>query len=211
MLGKIQIKNILMAMLAAESNNLKFDKIVKKINKIKPVNGRLQKIGEIKNNSMVILDYAHTPDALNICLENLKDQFKDRKISIVFGCGGNRDKFKRPRMGKIANYYCEKIYLTDDNPRTENPKKIRKEIKRKIKKSKILEIPQREKAIEQAVNNLNSGEILVVAGKGHENIQDYGKSKRFFSDKNIILKSIKKKNKKLSNNIKLNILNEKVT
>ena len=157
---------------------------------------------------MVILDYAHTPDALNICLENLKDQFKDRKISIVFGCGGDRDKFKRPRMGKIANYYCEKVYLTDDNPRTENPKKIRKEIKRKIKKSKILEIPQREKAIEQAINNLSSGEILVVAGKGHENIQDYGKSKRFFSDKNIILKSIIKKNKKLSNNIKLNILNE---
>ena len=207
--GKIQIKNILMAMIAAESNNLKFEKIVNKISKIKPVNGRLEKIGKIKNNSMVILDYAHTPDALNMCLENLKDQFKDRKISIVFGCGGNRDKFKRPRMGKIANYYCEKVYLTDDNPRAENPKKIRKEIKRKIKKSKILEIPQREKAIEQAVNNLNSGEILVVAGKGHENIQDYGKSKRFFSDKNIILKSIKKKNKKLSNNIKLNILNEK--
>ena len=75
-------------------------------------------------------------------------------------------------------------------------KKIRKEIKREIKKSKILEIPQREKAIEKAINNLNSGEILVVAGKGHENIQDYGKLKRFFSDKNIILKSIKKKNKK---------------
>ena len=206
--GKIQIKNILMAMLAAESNNLKFKKIVNNISKIKPVNGRLEKIGKIKNNSMVILDYAHTPDALNICLENLQDQFKDRKISIVFGCGGDRDKFKRPRMGKIANYYCEKVYLTDDNPRTENPKKIRKEIKRKIKKSKILEIPQREKAIEQAINNLNSGEILVVAGKGHENIQDYGKSKRFFSDKNIILKSIIKKNKKLSNNIKLNILNE---
>ena len=206
--GKIQIKNILMAMLAAENNNLKFEKIVNNISKIKPVNGRLEKIGKIKNNSMVILDYAHTPDALNICLENLKDQFKDRKISIVFGCGGDRDKFKRPRMGKIANYYCEKVYLTDDNPRTENPKKIRKEIKRKIKKSKILEIPQREKAIEQAINNLSSGEILVVAGKGHENIQDYGKSKRFFSDKNIILKSIIKKNKKLSNNIKLNILNE---
>ncbi len=209
LLGKIQIKNILMAMLAAENNNLKFEKIVNKISKIKSVNGRLEKIGKIKNNSMAILDYAHTPDALNICLENLKDQFKDRKISIVFGCGGDRDKSKRPKMGKIANYYCEKVYLTDDNPRTESPKKIRKEIKIKIKKSKILEIPQRDKAIDQAINNLNSGEILVIAGKGHENIQDYGKSKRFFSDKNIILKSIKKKNKKLSSNIKLNILNEK--
>jgi len=208
LIGKIQIKNILMAMLAAEDNNLKFEKIVNKISKIKPVNGRLEKIGKIKNNSIIILDYAHTPDALNICLENLKDQFADRKISIVFGCGGDRDKFKRPSMGKIANYYCDKVYLTDDNPRTENSKKIRSEIKRKIRKSKVLEIPRREKAIERAIKNLNSGEILVVAGKGHENIQDYGKSKRFFSDKNIILKSIKIKNKKLSKNIKINILNE---
>ena len=208
LIGKIQIKNILMAMLAAENNNLKFEKIVNKISKIKPVNGRLEKIGKIRNNSIVILDYAHTPDALNICLENLQDQFAGRKISIVFGCGGDRDKFKRPSMGKIANQYCDKVYLTDDNPRTENSKKIRSEIKRKIRKSKVLEIPRREKAIERAIKNLNSGEILVVAGKGHENIQDYGKSKRFFSDKNIILKSIKIKNIKLSKNIKINILNE---
>ena len=109
LLGKIQIKNIFMAMLAAESNNLKFDKIVKKINKIKPVNGRLQKIGEIKNNSMVVLDYAHTPDALNICLKNLKDQFKDRKISIVFGCGGNRDKFKGLKWERLQIIIVKKF------------------------------------------------------------------------------------------------------
>ena len=193
LIGSVQIKNLLMAILASEKCGIKIQSIFKKIHKIKSVNGRLEEIKELPNRSKIFLDYAHTPEALNICLENLQDQFKDRKISIVFGCGGDRDKFKRPRMGKIANYYCEKVYLTDDNPRTENPKKIRNEVKRKIKKSKILEIPQREKAIEKAINNLNSGEILVVAGKGHENIQDYGKSKRFFSDKNIILKSIKKK------------------
>ena len=208
LIGKIQIKNILMAMLAAENNSLKFKKIVNKINEIKSVNGRLEKIGKIKNNSIVILDYAHTPDALNTCLENLKEQFTDRRIAIVFGCGGDRDKFKRPSMGKIANQYCNKIYLSDDNPRTEDPKKIRSQIKRKISKSKVLEIPKREKAIDRAIKNLNSGEILIVAGKGHENIQDYGKSKRFFSDRDIILKSIKQKNKKLSKSIKLNILNE---
>ena len=82
-------------------------------------------------------------------------------------------------MGKIADNHADKIYLTDDNPRTESPKKIREEIKRKIKKSKILEIPQREKAIEQAVNNLNSGEILVVAGKGHENLRKPQQHTRF--------------------------------
>jgi len=208
LIGKIQIKNILMSMIAAKKSGLKFKKIVSAINKIKPVNGRLENIGKIKNKSHVILDYAHTPDALKICLQNLKDQFKDKKISIVFGCGGERDKFKRPIMGKIVNDYCNKIYLTDDNPRRENPKKIRSEIKKKINKSKLKEIPSREKAIREAIINLRTGEILVVAGKGHENIQDYGRSKKIFSDRNCILKIIKIKNKYLSKNIKINILKE---
>jgi MurE/MurF fusion protein len=208
LIGKIQIKNILMSMIAAEKSGLEFKKIVKVINNIKPVNGRFEKIGNIKNKSIVILDYAHTPDALKTCLQNLKDQFKGKKISIVFGCGGERDKFKRPKMGKIANYYCDKIYLTDDNPRRESPTKIRLEIKNKIKKSKLYEIPSREKAIKEAINHLKSGEILVVAGKGHENTQDYGNSKKFFLDKDIILKKIKTKNKSLSKSIKINILKE---
>ena len=123
LIGKIQIKNILMAVLAAEKSGIKFNKIINIIEKLKPVNGRLEKIGIIKNNSKVILDYAHTPDALQTCLQNLKEQFKNKKISIVFGCGGNRDQLKRPMMGKIANFYCDRIYLTDDNPRNENPKK----------------------------------------------------------------------------------------
>ena len=131
LIGKIQVKNILMAMLAAEKNNISFDKIVRAISKIKNVSGRLEKIGILKNNSKVILDYAHTPEALFCSLQNLKEQFKNKKIVVVFGCGGNRDKSKRPKMGKIANYFCSKIYLTDDNPRYENPKKIRSEIKKK--------------------------------------------------------------------------------
>ena len=118
LIGKIQLKNIFMAMLAAEKSNLVFKKIVNSIRYIKPVRGRLEKIGNIKNNSKVILDYAHTPDALKACLLNLKEQFADKKISIVFGCGGNRDKGKRAVMGMIANQYCEKIYLTDDNGNT---------------------------------------------------------------------------------------------
>jgi murE/murF fusion protein len=208
LIGVIQIKNILMAMLAAEMSGLKFEKIVKAINKVKPVRGRLEQIGVIKNKSKVILDYAHTPDALKVCLQNLKDQFKNRKISIVFGCGGNRDRSKRPMMGKIVNYYCDKVYLTDDNPRNENPKKIRSSIKKQISKSNFFEIPNRSKAIQKAILELNIGDILIVAGKGHENTQDYGKDKKLFSDKKEILNHIRIKNKNLSNNIKLNILNE---
>ena len=208
LIGKIQIKNILMAMIAAEKSGLKFDKIVKTIKKIKNVNGRFEKIGKLKNNSTVILDYAHSPDALKNCLQNIKDQFSEKKISVVFGCGGDRDKNKRSQMGKIANKFCQKIYLTDDNPRYENPKKIRMDIKKSIKKNKLFEISNREKAISVAIKNLNSSEILLVAGKGHEEDQDYGRYIRKFSDRKIILKFIKKKNKYLSQNWKVNILNE---
>ncbi len=208
LIGKIQIKNVLMAMIAAEKSNLNFKKIVNTISKINPVNGRLEKVGSISNKSSVILDYAHTPDALKTCLQNLKEQFKDKKVSIVFGCGGDRDQSKRPIMGRIVNYYCDKIYLTDDNSRNENSKKIRSQIKKSINTSKLYEIPNRLNAIKKAVLSLNTGDILVVAGKGHENIQDYGKTKKIFSDKKVILKYIKKKNKNLSKNLKINILKE---
>jgi len=208
LIGKIQLKNIFMAMLAAEKSNLKFSQIVNSIKKLKPVRGRFEKIGDIRNNSRVILDYAHTPDALKTCLFNLKQQFENKRVSIVFGCGGNRDKDKRHMMGKIANQFCEKIYLTDDNPRNENPQNIRSAIKKSIDKLKIFEIPNRSEAIKQAILSLKIGDILVVAGKGHEELQDYGIYKKKFSDRKEILNSIKLKNRNLSSNLKVNILNE---
>jgi MurE/MurF fusion protein len=208
LIGKIQIKNVLMAILAAYKSGLKFKRIINVVKKIRSVEGRLEKIGKIKNNSKVILDYAHTPAALELALLNLKEQFPLSKINLVFGCGGNRDLKKRPIMGKIAEKYSDKIYLTDDNPRNENPSKIRKEIKKGIKKVKIYEIPNRKKAIFQAIKNLNTGNLLLIAGKGHEKTQDYGRKKLFFSDKEIILKSIKIKNKTLTKNLKLNIIKE---
>ncbi|MDC0126516.1 UDP-N-acetylmuramoyl-L-alanyl-D-glutamate--2,6-diaminopimelate ligase, partial [Candidatus Pelagibacter sp.] len=173
LIGKIQIKNILMAIIAASKSNLDFEKIINTIDNLKPVRGRLEQVGNIKNNSKVILDYAHTPDALKNSLTSLKEQFKNRKISIVFGCGGDRDKTKRPMMGKIANQYCDSVYLTDDNPRYENPKIIRSSIRKNINKSKIYEIPNRANAIKKAISDLKTGDILIVAGKGHENIQEH--------------------------------------
>jgi MurE/MurF fusion protein len=208
LIGKIQLKNILMAIIAAIKSDISIKNIFKVIPRIKSVNGRFEKIGKIKNNSKIILDYAHTPDALKTCLKNLKEQFPDHKVSLVFGCGGNRDVNKRAKMGKIADYFSDKIYLTDDNPRLEQPSKIRKDIKKGIKKQKILEFPNREKAISEGIKNLNTGEILLVAGKGHETVQEIGKKKIFFSDKKIILNAIKAKNLTLSNNLKVNIINE---
>ena len=208
LIGRIQINNILMAILAANKSGIEFKKILNIVSKIEPVEGRLEKIGKIKNNSKVILDYAHTPDALKLALLNLKEQFPFSKINLVFGCGGDRDFKKRPIMGRIADKYSDKIYLTDDNPRYEEPLKIRKEIKNVINKNKVHEISNRKKAIQEAIKNLETGDILLVAGKGHEKIQDYGKKKLFFSDKTEILNSIKIKNKSLSKDFKLNIIRE---
>ncbi len=207
LIGNIQIKNLIFAIIAAYLSKIKIKKILSSIKKIKSVNGRLEKIGEIKNKSKVILDYAHTPDALKNAIISIKEDYPLSKLSIVFGCGGNRDKDKRPMMGAIASKYCDKLYLTDDNPRFENPKLIRNQIKKGIKKNKFIEISSRAKAIFTAIDDLQSGDILIVAGKGHENYQEY-KKKKFFSDKLKILEAIKKKNNGLSRSIKTNILNE---
>ncbi len=208
LIGKIQLKNILMAIIGAKNSNISLIKILNVLSQLKPIDGRLEKIGKIKNRSKVILDYAHTPDALRICLSNLKEQFPNKKIILLFGCGGNRDQNKRFKMGKIACDYSNEIYLTDDNPRFENPRKIRDDIKKGIQDTSIKEIPDRKKAISEAIKNLNTGDILLVAGKGHEKTQDFGKKKIYFSDKKIILDCIKLKNTNLSKNFKINIIKE---
>ncbi len=208
LIGKVQLKNVLMAIIAAKSSDISSDKILNIIPKIKPVEGRFEKIGKIKNLSKVILDYAHTPDALKTCILNLREQFPNKKITLLFGCGGNRDQNKRSKMGKIACDFADSIILTNDNPRFESPQKIRRDIKKGIKKKTITEISNRAIAIIQAIHNLNSGDILLVAGKGHEKTQDIGNKKIFFSDRKVILNAIKNKNINLSNNLKINVVKE---
>ncbi len=210
LIGKIQLKNVLMAIIAAKYSGISLDKILNTIPKLKPIEGRFEKIGKIKNQSKVILDYAHTPDALKTCLLNLREQFPNKAITVLFGCGGNRDQNKRSKMGKIASSFADSIILTNDNPRFENPQKIIRDIKKGIKKKRIIEISNRAIAIKQAISNLNSGDILLVAGKGHEKIQDIGNKKIFFSDRKVILNAIKNKNNTLSNNLKLNVIKEVV-
>ena len=207
LIGRVQIKNLLMAIMAAMKSKIPLEKILKITQKIKAVNGRLEKIGKLYNNGIIILDYAHTPDALKTCIESVKEQFKLRKINLVFGCGGERDKPKRRIMGIIADRYCDKIYLTDDNPRSEDPDKIRRDIKSNISKNKILEIPSRKNAIKSAILNIKSNEVVIIAGKGHEDYQEYI-NRKFFSDKKCIEKFIKIKNKSLNRNWKSNIVSE---
>jgi len=185
--GSIQIKNLLMAILASKVCGLKIQNIFRKIEKIKSVEGRLELIRTLPNQSKIFLDYAHTPDALENAILSLREHFQ-KKVTVIFGCGGERDKGKRKLMGSIAKKYCNKIYVTDDNPRNENPKKIRSHIMKGLKGSKAKEVGNRRKAITYALKNSNPQEVILIAGKGHETYQDLGKKRIFLSDKNVVRK-----------------------
>ena len=177
LIGDIQIKNLYQSMIAAFQNGLKFNLILKSLAKIKPINGRLN---IFKNYTKIVcLDYAHTPDGLEKAIMTLKSHFK-KNINIVFGCGGDRDSQKRKKMGKIAAKYCKNIILTDDNPRNENPNKIIGQIYNGSKKGIL--IRNRKMAIKKGINLTKPNEILLVAGKGHENYQIIKNKKIFFSD-----------------------------
>ena len=201
LIGKIQITNLIFSMIAANLSGIKMQKIIKNCNKIKQIEGRLKFIRKLKNNSKILVDFAHTPNALETVLKDLISHYNTKNISIVFGCGGDRDKTKRFLMGRIASKYCKKIYITDDNPRNENPKKIRIDIIKGINKKKdIFEISKRSDAIKFAIKNSSYKEIILVAGKGHENYQIYKNKKNIFSDSEIIKKTkFQKINLKLFN------------
>ena len=187
LIGKFQIKNLLMSALASKLSGLSIKKIILSTKDIKSVNGRLELVRILSNKAKIFIDYAHTPDALFTVLKSLKKHYNS-KVSLVFGCGGERDKKKRKIMARIARDFCEKIYVTDDNPRRESPKKIRKMITRELIKGNYLEIGNRAKAIKCAIQNSEPSEIILVAGKGHEVTQDYGKKIIKISDKSIIKK-----------------------
>jgi len=184
LIGYFQVKNLLMAVLAAISCGISKNKIFNKLHKIKSVSGRLDCIANLKNNSKIIVDFAHTPDALKQALIAIRKQF-NKKIVIVFGCGGERDKKKRFLMGKIATQHCRKVFVTDDNPRNENPSKIRSDIIKGCRNSAV-NIGNRKTALKIAITDLQPNEILLVAGKGHEKNQDYGNKIFNFSDKKVI-------------------------
>ncbi len=163
----IEFENLECAITCCLALNISQNKIIKVLSKVTNPAGRLETIEYKKKNSKIIIDYAHTPDALKKILIAYK--IKKIKPAILFGCGGNRDKSKRKSMALIANKHAGKIYITDDNPRNENPSKIRKNILNYC--SRAIEVPDRRKAIKVAIKELKMNEILIVAGKGHEKIQ----------------------------------------
>ena len=150
------------------------------------VAGRLERVGEA-NGGLVVVDYAHKPDALAAVLATLRPYATGRLIC-VFGCGGDRDKGKRPLMGAIAAERADIAIVTDDNPRSEDPATIRAEIM--AASPKLMEIGDREEAIRAAVKMLKPGDLLVVAGKGHETGQIIGERTLPFSDHEVVRKAL---------------------
>ena len=190
--SEYEIYNKICALILVYGKQLNF-KNLNSINLLHNPAGRLEKLKN-KHNLNIFIDYAHTPDALKNLLKGLKKNCKGRLLSII-GCGGERDKTKRPLMTKEALTYSDCVIITDDNPRNENPSKIRKEMTknlREIDKKNIKEIADRKKAIQYSIKLLNKNDFLVITGKGHENYQIYKDRKSFFSDKDTVLKFIGK-------------------
>ncbi len=163
-----QINNFLLAALTLHSMGHNLNKIQKLSLKCPSVPGRMEFVGKTRNSASVFIDFAHTPDALqNVLIEG--GSLCKSELHVVFGCGGNRDYSKRPIMGKIASRYANNVVITDDNPRFENAKKIRKEIIGNCKN--FYEISDRRKAIKHTIKQLRKGDLLIIAGKGHEKNQ----------------------------------------
>ncbi|MGF9756349.1 UDP-N-acetylmuramoyl-L-alanyl-D-glutamate--2,6-diaminopimelate ligase [Microvirga sp. 0TCS3.31] len=180
LLGAFQVENALVAaglVLAVEGEG-RAAEVFEGLKKLKGVSGRLEQVGEV-DGAICIVDYAHKPDALAHVLDALRPFVKGKLVCIV-GCGGDRDRGKRPLMGRIANDKADVIIVTDDNPRSEDPAAIRAEVMKGAPRAR--EIGDRAEAIRTAVNELQRGDILVVAGKGHETGQIIGDRTLPFSD-----------------------------
>jgi UDP-N-acetylmuramoyl-L-alanyl-D-glutamate--2,6-diaminopimelate ligase len=172
-------------------NNNQILELLPKLSNINSAQGRMQKIATLKNNATIYIDFAHTPDSIENVLKQARLIAKS-KLMILFGCGGNRDTSKRSIMGKISSNLSDLTIISDDNPRFEDANQIRKDIIKGCIKNKFIEIADRKKAIHEIILKLEKDDILILAGKGHENYQIIGDKKIAFSEEKIVKEFIKK-------------------
>ena len=166
---------------------------------MKAPSGRMESV-YVDNNHLlpkVLVDFSHTPDALKLSLQSIRDHY-DGKIWCVFGCGGDRDRGKRKMMGNIAERYADYVIVTSDNPRNENPEKIISDILEGIS-IEVETIVNREEAINFAIMKAGKNEVILVAGKGHESYQKIGKETLDFSDHEISKSSLIRRLRKIAN------------
>lgn len=192
--GSFYVYNTMLAFAAASLVGVDHDAISSSLSSFSFVNGRMETIKF--DNKTVVVDYAHTPDALNTALSFLKPMCRG-KLTVVFGCGGNRDRGKRPEMGKIASLIADNIILTSDNPRTEDKMMIINDIANGIENNTpTLKIPDRAEAISTALEIATDNDIILIAGKGHETYIEDSFGKHYFSDKEQVKEFIDKGSKK---------------
>jgi len=184
LVGDFNAYNACAAFSAAMLVGIDSETILQGIKNTKPVPGRFEVISS--KNKKVIVDYSHTPDSLEKVLLAIRKIIKnDKPVYAVFGCGGNRDRTKRPMMGKIASEIADNVIITSDNPRFEEPMTIIEEIKSGISKKNYTVIENREEAIKDAIQSSEDDAVILVAGKGHETYQEIKGIRNHFSDKEI--------------------------
>lgn len=194
MVGKFNVYNALAAITAALLEDVELDSIKQSLEKIPGVDGRVEAVNEGQPFA-VIVDYAHTPDGLENVLRTV-NEFAEKEVFCVFGCGGDRDKTKRPIMGQIAAKYSDRVFVTSDNPRTENPDAILEDIKEGliadgVAPEKYELIVDRKEAIKSAIEQASPGDVVLIAGKGHETYQIIGTEKTDFDDRLVAKEAIR--------------------
>jgi UDP-N-acetylmuramoyl-L-alanyl-D-glutamate--2,6-diaminopimelate ligase len=171
LIGAYQAANVLVAAGLVMATGIGFDRVFSAMQRVAPVRGRLERAVISRDGVPVYIDYAHTPDALEAAIAALRPHVEGRLIT-VFGAGGDRDQGKRPQMGKVAVELSDVVIVTDDNPRSEDPARIRADIMAGA--SGATEVPGRREAIAEAIRIARDGDIVLVAGKGHETGQIIG-------------------------------------
>lgn len=190
--GLFQASNALVAAGLCLAAGQKVEPVLEALSHLSGARGRLERVGSTGNGAEIYVDYAHTPDGLETVLKALRPHTQGRLVC-VFGCGGDRDRGKRPQMGAIAERLADRVIVTDDNPRSEEPASIRAEIMAGLagtQSSNVLEIGDRRQAIFEAVASLKTGDVLVVAGKGHEQGQIVAGKVLPFDDAGVVLEAL---------------------
>lgn len=179
LIGEFQALNAMTAAGLALAGGLGLQAVATGMSQLKPVKGRLEYVGETDQGAGVFVDYAHTPAGLDVLIRAARPHTAGSLV-VVFGCGGDRDRGKRPLMGEVAAKHADKVIVTDDNPRSEDPATIRQDVLAGVPTG--IEIGDRGSAIAQAIADLQKGDTLLIAGKGHETGQIIGDSVIPFSD-----------------------------
>ena len=188
LIGLFNVYNALGALAAATAMGLELRRAVKALETAPQVPGRLQRLPG-KNSFQVFVDYAHTPDALENVLRSLR-QLQPERLVVVFGCGGDRDRSKRPLMAAAAEVYADSIIVTTDNPRGEDPDAIIAEVEHGFRQKRHQSISDREKAIMTAIEQALPNDMIVIAGKGHETYQEVKGVRSSFDDVTIALRAM---------------------